>query len=115
MTQEEILKRNKFAAMCESLAEFGKDVKSGGWDVPMNYIVHSLRDWAKCYGYPKSEVGEYNVFVYVDGWEQKPFSRKFMAGSGEEAVGMCRNSLKEDEHLFLKEDGSPFFTVEEEE
>ena len=55
MTQEEILKRNEFASMCERLAEFGKDVKSGGWDVPMNYIVHSLRDWAKCYGYPKSE------------------------------------------------------------
>ena len=56
-----------------------------------------------------SKVNEYHIFVYFDGWEQHPVSRQFNATSKDKAIEMCKASLKENEHIALKEDGSVWF------
>lgn len=54
-------------------------------------------------------MNEYYIYVYVDGWAQRPFSRKFLANTKEDAIEQCKSSLKEDEHFKLKADGSIWF------
>lgn len=50
--EEQMQKRKEFAEKCEELAKFGEGVPSGGWDVPMNFIVQSLKNWARSYRRP---------------------------------------------------------------
>ena len=53
---EKILKRREFAEKCEELAKLGESVPSGGWDVPMKYIVRCLKDWSRQYRNPISNM-----------------------------------------------------------
>lgn len=50
--EEQMLKRKEFAEKCEELAKFGEGVPSGGWDIPMNFIVQSLKNWSLNYRMP---------------------------------------------------------------
>ena len=48
-SEESKEKRKEFADALDKLAEMAKDVPSGGWDVPINYIRGELKKWANDY------------------------------------------------------------------
>ena len=54
---------------------------------------------------------KFAVYVYVEGWEQKPFSREFEAYSPVEAIEKCVKGLAKDEHLCPSQDGNVWWRI----
>ena len=51
---------------------------------------------------------KYAVYVYVDGWHQRPFSRCVEAKDKAEAIEKVARGLKADEHLMDTIYGDPW-------
>ena len=54
---------------------------------------------------------KFAVYVYADGWEQKPFSRAFEAYCPAEAIEKCVKGLAKDEHLCPSQDGNVWWRM----
>ena len=57
---------------------------------------------------------KFAVYVYVEGWEQKPFSRAFEASCLAEAIEKCAKGLARDEHLCSDKDGNVWWKIVDE-